>query len=247
MSEPPHTQPESSPRTFVAYDQTERRPVTEDDAVGSRAAAFDIEPRQPPRGGCRWLPLETQVDTSLVRADAHACQHVDGEAQAIRTPEVLVPAIRLVAVHVFEEMARIVAQREFNLARQFQRRLHRPLRYDAGMHQEVSRLEMGQRPGRQPLEQGVAVGRLQDLIQSIGATRGLAAAGDGQQVQVMVARGPRPRCPRARARNAASRAIAGRDSPDRRRTTARSRSAVNPIRERSARSSSQQPWMSPMA
>src|SRR6185312_376797 len=46
---------------------------------------------------------------------------------------------------------------------------------------------MRQRPGCEPLEKGVAVGRLQDLIQGIRPARWTAAARDGQQVQVVVA------------------------------------------------------------
>ena len=54
------------------------------------------------------------------------------------------------------------------------------------MNEQVALVHDGQRPVAQPVEQHAAVGRRKDLVERVGFRRFLRAAGDGQQVQVVV-------------------------------------------------------------
>src|SRR5581483_3828348 len=67
---------------IVAQDEAQRRPMTEHHAGAARAAALELEPRAPRRVSWRRLAFEAQVDTSIVGANAHPRQDVDGKAQA---------------------------------------------------------------------------------------------------------------------------------------------------------------------
>ncbi len=55
------------------------------------------------------------------------------------------------------------------------------------MNEQVPVVHDGQRAVAQPIEQHVAVGGGQDLVERVGARRLLRAAGHGQQVQVVIA------------------------------------------------------------
>ena len=79
------------------------------------------------------------------------------------------------------------AQRGFHLLRQRQRLCGAPLRHDARVHQQMTFLQNCQRLPAHPVQQRLAVGCLQDVIQRIGAMHFANALRHGQQVQVVIA------------------------------------------------------------
>ncbi|MNP22870.1 hypothetical protein D3C76_1155580 [compost metagenome] len=105
--------------------------------------------------------------------------------------QVLVPLVRLIAVHAVEKQrqAGIVLQRFLHFRSALERLFQRPLGRDAGMdHGDIPRLVMVQQllPA-QPVEQFGTVRCLDDLAQGIGLAQTLDIVGHGQQVQVVVA------------------------------------------------------------
>ena len=105
--------------------------------------------------------------------------------------QVLVPLGWFVAVHAIEKQRQtgIVTQRLFDLGGTTQRLAQRPLRRDAGMYQ--GHLALGvvvhQLLHAQPIEQIVAVRRIENLAQGIALLQTLDVVGHGQQMQIMVA------------------------------------------------------------
>ena len=96
--------------------------------------------------------------------------------------------MRGVAVHVREESGVVVAaQRGFDFARQACGLRHAPLRQQPGVHQHVVVLRMQQALVAQPVQQFVAVRRVENLVQRIGAVQLRHAFRDGEQMQVVVA------------------------------------------------------------
>ncbi|EIJ45191.1 hypothetical protein GWL_46310 [Herbaspirillum sp. GW103] len=102
--------------------------------------------------------------------------------------ELIGPAFGLVAVHVTQEDHPLVAaQHGFHFVGQGQGLVQIPLRQHAGVDDQVALLVDGQGPVAQPVDELLAVGGIEDVIQGIVAMRGSDTAGHGQQVQVVIA------------------------------------------------------------
>ena len=118
--------------------------------------------------------------------EAHAREGVDQHAHAVVAPERCIPCIRLIATHRFEH-ARVACNGGFHFARQRERGRHIPLRQYTRVHHQRVVLEMRKLARRQPGQQRVAVGCLQNFLHGV-ARMDLAVAGvDSEQEQVVVA------------------------------------------------------------
>ena len=154
-----------------------------------RPAPRQVEPWQQVaagRAGVAFLVLE--VHRPVRRAQAHARERIDDAAQARVAGQGIVPAVGLVAVHLAQERDPAVAlERALDFAGQRHRLRRIPLGRHARVHQQVILDEHRQRPRAQPGDQFLAVRRVQDLVQRIGAAQALRAARHRNQVQVVVA------------------------------------------------------------
>src|ERR1700733_2518045 len=147
-------------------EKTQRRPVAEYDPRPAPTGTGGLEPRnQSVALGLFRRPLDMQLEPA-VRADvAQACETIDDIAQALRPCEPVVPAIRLVPIHLLEELFGVETQRLLELARATARRRDVPLRRQAGMQQaQIERAVLReQRPMQEPLEQRVAIRRRENV------------------------------------------------------------------------------------
>jgi hypothetical protein len=129
-----------------------------------------------------------EIHAAVRRAQAHARERVDDAAQARDAGQAVVPLVRLVAVHLAQEIdPALAAQGTFHLVRQRHRLRRIPGRRDARVHQQMRVDEHRQRALAQPLDQRVAVGCGEDLVERIGAAGALRADRHRDQVQVVVA------------------------------------------------------------
>ena len=115
--------------------------------------------------------------------------------QTLGAPESLVPAGRFVAVHLFEELGRIPAQRLLELPGATAGRRHIPLGRQPRVQQ--AKVERGildtERQVREPLEQAVAIGSGEYLRERVAALLPAESVSHGEQVQVVIAQGHRGR------------------------------------------------------
>src|SRR5271155_5776355 len=107
---------------------SQRRPVAEDDPRAAPTRAGGLEPGNE-RGS---LPLarralRVQVELPVLVHVAQPGEAIDDVAQPLRARKSVVPAVRLVAVHVLEELLGLAAQGLLELARAGARGGHVPL------------------------------------------------------------------------------------------------------------------------
>jgi len=141
-----------------------------------------------PVGGTVEPFLGGEIHAAVGRAEADARERVDDHAQPVVAAQRLAPSRRLVAVHLAQEPHPIGAgEHALYLRGQFERARDRPLRQHAGVHHQPPMLEVRQRPRAHPVDQRVAVGRGEDVVERVGAVRAADARGHRQQVQVVVA------------------------------------------------------------
>mmetsp|Transcript_4959 Transcript_4959/g.18008 ORF Transcript_4959/g.18008 Transcript_4959/m.18008 type:complete len:200 (+) Transcript_4959:670-1269(+) len=162
--------------------------MAEGDGRAAAGAAGHVEPGHEAwrRGGGAVLGL--QIQPAVGAAKTQPRQRIDRETQAVGAGQGRAPALRLVAVHRVQEAGQVrAAQHGFDLAGQGQGVLQRPGRHDAGMHHQPAGLIPGQVLLPQPVDQGRAVGRREDVVQRVTGADPAHAVGDGEQVQVMVA------------------------------------------------------------
>lgn len=169
--------------------QSQCRPVPEHHGDVGRAPLRQVEPRQQARALRPALAfLVQEIHAAVGCAQAHPRQRIDDAAQARHAGQAVVPLVRLVPVHLGQEAdPALAAQHGFDFVRERHRLRRIPRRRDAGMHQQVCIDEHRQRAVTQPLDQFIAVGRGQDLVERIGAAGALRADGHRDQVQVVVA------------------------------------------------------------
>jgi len=79
------------------------------------------------------------------------------------------------------------AELGFDLARQGLRGARVPLRQQTGVHQRVAALDVDQRAAPQPIEELVAVGRRDHLVERVVLAAFDVTAGERQKVEVVVA------------------------------------------------------------
>ncbi len=167
--------------------------MPEDDAGVASQAPLVIEPRSVARERRRRLALELQIDPTFRGAHSDTREHIDREADPLRSREVVAPHVRLVSIHMRKQTGSIPAQGRLHLPSQLRRTTARPLRYNSGVHQQVGsgirarRLQVCQRPVDQPVEQLVAIRRAQNLIECVGSSLAPRAVCDCKQMQVMIA------------------------------------------------------------
>ena len=170
--------------------------MTEDDAGSAPARLARLEPRNQ-RRGLRLLrrSLDAQRQAAIRVDVAQSGEAIGDEAQALFAVAHVVPAVRLIAVEPLEQCCGIAPQGRLEFACTLPRQLQIPLRRQTRVHHHQIQcpLFVKQRPGREPLEQGIAVGGGQDFVQGIVAANPGTARGHGQQVQIMIAEGDR-RC-----------------------------------------------------
>jgi len=162
--------------------------VTEDHGHVLGLPPWHLEPgHQSLRRRCRAF-LHRKIHRPVRLAEAQAGEGIDDAAQALVAGQVIAPAIGLVAVHVAQEVHPLVAaQHGFHLVGQRQGLLQVPLGQHAGMHDQLALFVDGQGAVAQPVDELVAVGGVEDIVEGVVAVRWADAAGHGQQVQVMVA------------------------------------------------------------
>jgi len=121
-------------------------------------------------------------------ADAQPRHGVHDNAQALHALQRIAPARRLVAVQAIEEVAVPgTAKHRLHLGRERARLVHRPLGKQPRVHHRVRTLDVHQRATAQPLEQRVAIRRIEHLAERVALARAFHARRDAEQVQVVVA------------------------------------------------------------
>jgi hypothetical protein len=141
------------------------------------------------RGVVRRL-LQLQLHHAVGRAVAKSGQCIDHAAQPRHTPQRIVPAIRIVAVHVCEQGIGIVAHRVFHLRRERERLGHAPLRQQARVNQEfaVFRILPGKAAAAQPVEQAAPITGAEHVVQRVTAfCVTLRAMRAREQVEIVIA------------------------------------------------------------
>ena len=74
--------------------QTQRRPVAEDDGLVGGFALGQAKPRQQAVGYVADFPFELKIHRAVGRADAHAGEGVDDDAQAFGATQRIFPVVR---------------------------------------------------------------------------------------------------------------------------------------------------------
>jgi hypothetical protein len=147
-----------------------------------------LEPRQVAGGGVTCAFGAAEFHHPFGRAKAQARERVHHHAQPVGALQTVVPMVRRVAVHGAEETLEVAAsQHLFDFGRQRHGLRHRPLRQHTRMHHQPAVAVQRHGAVAQPVEQRLAVRRLQDVLHGVLAARGARALPQGQQVQVVVA------------------------------------------------------------
>ncbi len=162
-------------------------PVAEDDAVVPGAAVGVQKPGD--ELGLLAAGRSLQFQLALARDEAQPGEAVGDEAQAVHALQRGIPAVGLVAVHLAEELPVVgAAQYPFHLVCAVLRRGKIPLGRQAGMDQRETETIVVVEQGTvaQPVDQLVPVGCLEHLVQVVAVLEAVVAAGQCQQVQVVV-------------------------------------------------------------
>ena len=147
--------------------------MTADDAQIARAPLRGAEPRQDVRAARpAILPLNFSSSVPVGAAEAQAREAVGDEAQAIDAAQIVRPAIRLIAVHVREQLAGYASSSRnacFEFARARLRRRKIPLRRQAGVdHRVAERRRRDEAAAASAASQQlVAIRRLEDLAERV--------------------------------------------------------------------------------
>jgi len=162
--------------------------VAEDHRRAAARSARHVEPGEHAGRCVLRFALETQIHPAVEAAHAHARHRIYDHAQPRKTGELRIPAIRLIAVHIREKLLIVDrAQRVLDLLRKRQRLIHGPVRQQPSVHQGVLILSMHHRSVSQPIDQFIAIGRLQHVIQRIVRTQLGATGGNAEQMQIVIA------------------------------------------------------------
>ncbi len=164
--------------------------MSEDHAHVAALAVLPREPRFERRADVPGAALHLELDAPVARADPQPRERVDGESQAVHPPQRVAPRVRLIAVHLVEQSARVFPQRGFHFARQRDGGVGGPLRHEACVHEQrlASGVEMSERPGQQPFEQRVAIRRAEHVFDRVPRLDlALRRERDGEQMQIVIA------------------------------------------------------------
>ncbi len=164
--------------------------MSEHDVQPAAGTAGHLEPRHLTGRLAAGRALAVQVQAAVGSAEAQAREAVDDEAQAVNAHEILRPAARLVAVHLFHEFLQLCsAQHGLDLGGAGPCLRQVPLRRQAGMNQGVAQrcVMVQQRAAHQPVDQFIPVRRCQHGIQCVVVMVGRMSVCKGEQVQVVVA------------------------------------------------------------
>ena len=189
VSRPPQTQPVSRP----SRSGRSTRPSDDQwpNAIGVPAVlpARRVEPRVEARRRGVGAVLGAELERAVGGDEADAGQRVEREAQAVVAGQRIAPAQRLVAEHRRQEVARRRARAG-------------SVSSSAASASVVARSHCGTTPAcsisqpcsmhrhaalAHPVEPGLAVGRVEDVVEGVAAMARAHAGGDGQQVPVVVA------------------------------------------------------------
>ena len=131
--------------------------------------------------------LFTELHGVVAGAEAQPRADVATYAQPVVTRQCFVPARRLVAVEVTQEViVRGRGEHRFDFAREHDGGRGRPRRKQSGMDEQPFAFAHHQRPRAQPSEQLVAIGRIEDRPERIVPVGSAMAGSDGQQMQIVV-------------------------------------------------------------
>ena len=149
-----------------------------------------LEPGAQARGRLFGALLAFEVEPAVEIAEAHPGEGVDDVAVALDPDQIVLPAIRLIAIHVVQQpLVLIAAQQTLHLAGAVAGGAGVPRRGDAGMYHHDGQVGVlcQQRTVAQPLQQLVPVRCLHQLLQLVFLLERGDAIGDRQQVQIVVA------------------------------------------------------------
>ncbi len=129
-----------------------------------------------------------ELHGAVRRAEAQAGQGVDRQSQAVDADKIAAPLGGLIAEGIGQERLPVrAAQFALDRAGQLQHIARRPLRQHAGMDHQETVLEDRQRLVPQPVDQRIAVGGAEDVVEGVPLAQLAHAGGDRQQVDVVVA------------------------------------------------------------
>ena len=212
VSLPPQTQPVSRPSRSGAVDQAERRPVAERDRHAGGAPAGRVEPRREARRRGVGAVLGRELERAVGGDEADARQRVEREAQALVAGERVAPA-RAARCRTSRPGTRAAARSRSarsSSAASCERRARGPTAARRRRAASASRARCtAMRRVAHPVEPGLAVGRVEDVVERVAAVARPHAGGDGEQVPVVVAEHAVSRRRRGRAAGAASPSDAG--------------------------------------
>jgi len=121
-------------------------------------------------------------------AVAQARAGVHHHAQAVVASELFAPLVRMVAIENAQEFVRLCSrEHRLHFARECYGLGRRPCRQQSRMDQHTITFQCHQRPGLQPVHQGLAVGGGKDGVQGVAVVRVPVSRGYREQVEVMVA------------------------------------------------------------
>ncbi|MNQ32773.1 hypothetical protein D3C85_461880 [compost metagenome] len=149
-----------------------------------------LEPGAQARGGLRGPLLALEVESAIEVAEAHPGEGVDDVAVALYPLQVLVPAIGLVAIHVVQQPAVLIAaQQRLHFTGTTPCRVGIPGRRESGMDHHDGQIRVLRQQGTvaQPLQQLVPIRGLHQGLQLVFLLEGGDPMSHRQQVQVVVA------------------------------------------------------------
>ena len=162
--------------------------MADDDRRRGAPAPRHLEPRQPAGRLRAGRALVVELHLAFARTVAQPGEGVDDHPQTLDALQAVIPGNRRIAVHLREEIAVMRAlQRRFGFRRALHRVVDRPARQHARVHHQNIAFAPGQFLLPQPVQQFVAVRRIQNLVERIALVHTSKAFGQRQQVQIVVA------------------------------------------------------------
>ena len=132
--------------------------------------------------------LDRKLHRAIWIAKTYTRERIDDAAQAVRALQRVVPFGRLIAIHLPQETDPVrAAQYRLHLMRQADGLLRAPLRHQPGMQKQIVPLEQRQWTAAQPVQQFIAIRRIQDFVERIGFAGFADPVRHRQQMQIMVA------------------------------------------------------------